>query len=431
MKNKTPSSLKYTFGDKAAAQLASDVKKIIGKIKKSTLPSEPLYLFEPTEVRKSINEFQSAFRKAGLKTESFFALKSNPYSGLLKEVVRAGVGVDVSSRQELAIAVKAKAKKIIVTGPAKSVLFFKQLARTKSVTRVYLESEVELQNLKTAIGDKAIPFNVGVRIVPSEYASWDKFGISLTALAGFLKIAAKLHVSISAVQFHISYVKDANTHARALKEVALYAQRYLTVEQCAAITSIDIGGGFTPFAFEADYPWNKKGYSLFDIEKIKDKILAASAKKRATFKAPAPIGEIALSIANTWKKSVKPVFPRAGICTEPGRFFSHRAMHILLTVADRKSQSSVILNGGWNMLGWEKYQYVSYVPAFNIDNLSFKSEVPCLLYGNLCLPDDIWGYHLHANRVQVGDRILLPFQGAYTYTFRQDFIRGIPAVVQL
>ena len=83
------------------------------------------------------------------------------------------------------------------------------------------------------------------------------------------------------------------------------------------------------------------------------------------------------------------------------------------------------------MIGWEKYQFFNYVPIFNLTNFSITKEIPFILYGSLCTPDDIWGYYFYGDKIEKNDIFLLPFQGAYTYTLAQNFIKEIPQVYNL
>lgn len=389
----------------------------------------PVYIFDQQALCDSADDFKASFALADLSVQPFYAMKSNPYPALLKTLNRLGVGIDVSSEQELSIAVKAKVRRIMVTGPGKTEAFFRALSRVPAVEVIYLESLQELSNFKKVFKRVPTHCKIGVRVVPSAYAAWDKFGIALSKLGSFVRAAKRQNVSIEAVQFHISYVKDARTHAAALTELAAVSMRQLSVIERQQIKIVDIGGGFMPQTMEGDYPWNPKGYSLFDIDAIKEKILNLPPHKRAIFSKPVSLTQTAKQIALAWRKKILPCFPSAKLFAEPGRYLSHRSMHILLKVVDKKHGRAAILNGGWNMLGWEKYQYLSYVPAYNIDHFSLSKEQPCVLYGNLCLPDDIWGYYVHGTKLAIGDRILLPYQGAYTYTYRQEFIRGIPQVI--
>ena len=83
------------------------------------------------------------------------------------------------------------------------------------------------------------------------------------------------------------------------------------------------------------------------------------------------------------------------------------------------------------MIGWEKFQWVDYTPVFNLSNFSAKKEFPFLLYGSLCTVDDIWGYYVYASKLEEKDVLIIPYQGAYTYSTAQEFIRDIPKVIDI
>jgi diaminopimelate decarboxylase len=48
----------------------------------------------------------------------------------------------------------------------------------------------------------------------------------------------------------------------------------------------------------------------------------------------------------------------------------------------------------------------------------------------LCTPDDQWGESIFGNDTGIGDILLIPDQGAYTYSLRQVFIKPIARVVK-
>ena len=58
-------------------------------------------------------------------------------------------------------------------------------------------------------------------------------------------------------------------------------------------------------------------------------------------------------------------------------------------------------------------------------------ERQCLVAGSLCTPHNIWGYGCFGDDIQVGDVMLVPNQGAYTYSLRQEFIKPLPKSVEL
>jgi diaminopimelate decarboxylase len=110
---------------------------------------------------------------------------------------------------------------------------------------------------------------------------------------------------------------------------------------------------------------------------------------------------------------------------EPGRWISTPAMHILLKVVDKKDRDVVITDGGINLLGWER-PLSEFIPVINLTRPSLK-ERPLRIFGPLCTPLDIWGTSIFG--AFPGDILLVPNQGAYTYSLRQSFIKPIARVI--
>ena len=59
------------------------------------------------------------------------------------------------------------------------------------------------------------------------------------------------------------------------------------------------------------------------------------------------------------------------------------------------------------------------------------TEHPCDVPGCLCMPHDVWGYRYWGEGIQDGDILMIPTQGAYTYSLRQNFIKDLPKAVAL
>ena len=104
-------------------------------------------------------------------------------------------------------------------------------------------------------------------------------------------------------------------------------------------------------------------------------------------------------------------------------------MHLLVTVVDKKEDDLVIVDAGTNAVGWERFES-DYVPLLNLSRPALQ-EVPCQVLGALCTPHDIWGYAFWGEDIVPGDVLLVPDQGAYTYSLRQEFIKPVPTVVPL
>jgi diaminopimelate decarboxylase len=67
--------------------------------------------------------------------------------------------------------------------------------------------------------------------------------------------------------------------------------------------------------------------------------------------------------------------------------------------------------------------------VINLSRPSLK-EIPVRVFGCLCTPLDIWGTSCFGREVLPGDILLIPDQGAYTYSLRQSFIKPIARVVR-
>jgi diaminopimelate decarboxylase len=115
------------------------------------------------------------------------------------------------------------------------------------------------------------------------------------------------------------------------------------------------------------------------------------------------------------------------IHVEPGRWLCNDAMHILITVVDKKADDLVIADAGTNALGWERFES-DYFPLVNLTRPAL-TERACTVFGSLCTPHDVWGFSVHGAGIEAGDVLLVPRQGAYTYSLRQRFIKPLPEVI--
>jgi diaminopimelate decarboxylase len=87
----------------------------------------------------------------------------------------------------------------------------------------------------------------------------------------------------------------------------------------------------------------------------------------------------------------------------------------------------VITDAGTNAVGWERFE-TDYFPVLNLSRPAL-SEKPCNVLGSLCTPHDVWGYSYWGEGIEIGDILLIPTQGAYTYSLMQNFIKPLPEVV--
>jgi diaminopimelate decarboxylase len=138
-----------------------------------------------------------------------------------------------------------------------------------------------------------------------------------------------------------------------------------------------------------------------------------------------PIEEFADQLAAEIHKHLFTVVPLR-ICLEPGRWICNDAVHLLISVVDKKAADLVITDAGTNTIGWERFE-TDYFPILNLTRPSLE-EKHCHILGSLCTPHDVWGYMYFGNDIEPGDILMIPTQGAYTYSLRQTFIKPLPAV---
>lgn len=394
----------------------------------------PLYIFDKTEIQKNIKRFKTAFKKEGVNINIFYATKSNYYLGILKTVVKEGENLDVSSQRELKLALKAGSKRIIYTGPAKTEKDFELILKHYKKITVNLESLRELKLLAEMAKKRNITIQCGLRVYTSMQAGWTKFGMPMEELKKFFHEAQKLKsIHFCGIHFHISFNKNPEKYIKTLEMLIEYLKKNFTESERKQFEYLDIGGGFYPQQWQAFYSWNKNQDAYFPEDRdIFNEIIEDKFSNRIIPLGSEPIENFAKKISMVFKTKVKKVLPNVSLYAEPGRYISHSSMHFLLKLIDIKNPHIGITDGGNNMIGWELFQFYYYAPIFNLSQFEEKKEIPFITYGSLCTPDDIWGYYMYTKgQPREGDIILMPFQGAYTYTLSQEFIKDIPPVYDI
>ena len=388
----------------------------------------PFYIFDQKEFDIAINNFAKTFTRYIPRLKIYYAMKSNPHPYLLTRIVKVGHNIDVSSGRELAIAAKLKPRSILFTGPGKTEDEL-QLA-LKHTDRVILniDSFTELSRIGRLAAKHKRKISAGIRIFTPLHGLWSKFGIPLNDLSTFWKEAQKYpYIDLQGIQVHMSWSDNAEPYIKVIKEISKYLMLNFSKTHRASIKFLDLGGGFMPYKTEGIHPWStKQGAVINAIAKASNKQIDFSDSYY--FEKTATLEEYAKSISNAVNTYIAPNLS-CDIFVEPGRILSSYAMHILLKVADVKSTKKIITDGGINIIGWEKFEEY-YAPVLNLTHPS-TTEIPCTIFGSLCTPDDIWGYSCFASKMETDDILLIPYQGAYTYTFRQEFIKSLPNVVKL
>lgn len=367
----------------------------------------PLYLFEEAVVLDRVLQFRRAFQAHLPAIDVFYALKSNGHPAIVQTLLGAGCGLDVSSGKELAQALSAGAAAIIFSGPGKTDVELRAAIRHPDRVTLLIDSFGELERLGRLTSGPGPLVHIGVRLTTDERGLWRKFGIPLERLADFGARAA-LHerLSLEGLQFHTSWNLNAQAQVAFLERLGRVLADLPTTLR-SQFRFLDIGGGYWPQPGE----W----------------LPGAPDGSRWPERQPAiSIEQFAAAIAIAIQKAIRPHI-QCRIWAEPGRWICNDAMHILATVIDCKAADLVITDAGTNSVGWERYAH-EYFPVINLSQPD-ATEHACLILGSLCTPHDLWGHAYCGARIEPGDALLIPNQGAYTYCLRQEFIKPLPTAV--
>jgi diaminopimelate decarboxylase len=383
----------------------------------------PLYVIDREALVDRARQFQTAFSSVLPDLRVYYALKSNSHPLIATTLANEGLGLDVSSGLELEVALKCGAKDIVFSGPGKTPAELKLAASYPGQVSVLLDSFGELVRLQQISDQEQTAVRAGVRITTDDSGIWKKFGIPLTRLQEFFDKAGNCsQVDLRGLQFHISW--NLNPESQVVFISRLGAElSLLSQAQRDKIEFIDIGGGFWPEQGE----WLQRGATPQGL--VEAAMGESEIHSREHFKNSAcSITHFAERISTALRTHL-PEDMNCTICLEPGRWLCNDAMHILVTVADVKSSDVVITDGGTNAVGWERFE-TDYFPVINLTRPSLR-EHECLVAGSLCTPHDIWGYSYFGESIEEGDVLLIPNQGAYTYSLRQEFIKPLPACAEL
>lgn len=382
----------------------------------------PLYLLDREVLRHKAGAFRAAFGKTLAATSFYYAVKSNNHPEVARTLLESGFGLDVSSGVELEMALALGCPDIIFSGPGKTEAELTLAVAHSDRVILLMDSFGELERVGKITVALGREIRAGVRLNNNPEGLWRKFGILPEELAAFWQQARRMPaIKLQGLQFHSSWNLEPD------KQVAFIAKLGALIKILPAslrneIAFIDIGGGY----------WPPQGEWLLaagtEAGKIRT-LLGYQNSPGPRYRLPAaPIESFAEQLGAALARHI---FSQIScrICFEPGRWLCNDAMHLLLSVVDKKRPDLVITDGGTNAIGWERFE-VDYCPVLNLTRPAL-AEKSCQIVGSLCTPHDLWGDAYWGEDIRPGDILLLPNQGAYTYSLRQNFIKPLPRVVTI
>ena len=385
----------------------------------------PLYLLDAAVLKGKARKFAAAFGKWFPDAGRYFAVKSNNHPMVAGVLLKEGFGLDVSGGPELEMALAAGARDIVFSGPGKTGMELEAAADHPDRVVVLLDSFGELDRLRRIAEEKNRQVRCGVRLTVDPAGLWRKFGIEPKALPAFMEKATDSGwIQLSGLQFHSSWNMSPDRQAAFIRTLgntlAGIARRFTR-----QIRFVDIGGGYWPECGEwlrpSGIPETGRGRGAG----------IGLRQPEPHYRNPAsPIEVFARDIAMAVQGHLFPGLGReCRICLEPGRWIIHDAVHLLMTVVDKKGVDLAITDAGTNAVGWERFE-TDYFPVLNLSRPSLE-EKACDILGSLCTPHDVWGSSYFGEDIRPGDILMIPSQGAYTYSLRQQFIKPVPEMAAI
>ena len=383
----------------------------------------PLYLFDEQALLARAGEFRAAFEAQFPAVGFYYAMKSNNHPFLAQSLAAAGFGMDVSSGIELDVALDTAASHIVFSGPGKLDGELSQAIDRADRVTVLIDSFGELDRLSAMAAARGACIRAGVRLNPPGPHGWRKFGVDVERLRAFWETASQRPgVQPRGIQFHTSWNMDSNAQTETITALAREIASW-PGELSSKISFLDIGGGYWPPGGEWLLP------EATDSGRVRQLLDGGPSDRSVHVRNPAiGIEEAASRLASVIRREIFPT-TRCRVCFEPGRWLSNEAMHIMISVVDKKEADLVITDAGTNTIGWERFEQ-DYAPVLNLSQPGM-TEHSCHILGSLCTPHDVWGYSYFGAGIERGDVLLIPDQGAYTYSLRQHFIKAIPTVVRM
>lgn len=383
----------------------------------------PVYVLETSVLKEKANQFQRAFQEALPDVAFYYAVKSNNHPDVSRALIESGFGLDVSSSLELGMALELGADDIVFSGPGKTEEELSLAVKNSGKTVVLLDSLGELSRLENAACLNNATIRAGVRLTTNPTGLWRKFGIVLSDLSDFWEAARKCpHIQLMGLQFHSSWNLTPDAQIEFIEKLGKILAD-MSNEFKQALRFIDIGGGYWPSQGE----WLQPAGTPEGI--LRNALGREAGPAQDHYRVTAlSIEYFAEHLGRAIRRHILSVAD-CRICFEPGRWICNDAMHILISVVDKKAPDLVITDAGTNSIGWERFE-TDYFPVLNLTRPNLK-ETPCDILGSLCTPHDVWGYSYWGEDIQTGDILMIPTQGAYTYSLRQNFIKPLPELVKI
>lgn len=362
--------------DKVSYQSIEQIEQLV------RAEESPFLLMYTNLIKEKYEQFHGELKELS-NAKVYYAVKANPYPGIVKLLYDLGAGFEIASEEELDLvfSLDVPSSKIVSSNPVKTPSFIKS-AYARRVTSFVFDSHTEIEKLSQFAPGSNVYVRLSVSNEGSEWPLDKKFGVDVEDAIKLLLEACRKNLKPYGIAFHVG--SQCNNPATWVKAI----EKSKTVWESAKnkgieLRSINIGGGFP-------------------CEYTK------------------PVPSIA-EIVRTIKGSLKLDSPRnIEVMVEPGRALVGEAGILVTTVIGKAVRArrkwlyldAGVFNGLMEATGGIKYQFIASRSG---------AARKWVLAGPSCDSMDIISNEVRLPELEVGDRVYVMSAGAYTTAYASRF----------
>jgi diaminopimelate decarboxylase/aspartate kinase len=347
----------------------------------------PHYVYDLATVRAQAQALRGTIQAVD---RWFYAIKANSHPAVLRAIAEQGFGLECVSPGELerARAIDAQVDLLYTPNFAARADYAAGFA---AGARVTLDNLHPLEHWGELFAGREIELRLDLDFARGHHdkvktgGAASKFGLALSELDEFRRLAARYDVRIIGLHAHLgSGILDA----RHWKEV--HIQLASIAEKIGTVRSLNVGGGY-------------------------------GVPARAD-EAPLDLAAVAASLVE-----VKTAYPQFELWSEPGRFLVADAGVLLARVTQLKHKGEfryVGVDAGMHTL-IRPALYEAYHEIVNLSRVNEPVTELVQVVGPICESGDVLGSNRRLAQAQEGDVILIAQAGAYGAVMSSDYnLRG-------
>ena len=376
-----------------------------------------LFVYDEATLRKQLSSFVNEFKSRYPQSDVIYAAKSFCCVAMDKIVAEEGVGIDVASGGELAIAQAAgfPMERVFVQGNNKTELEIREAVQA-GVGCFVVDTHEELERINLVAREFDVKQQVILRICPGVEADTldyimtanedSKFGFNIKSGAAKEAIEFALkhtHLDLAGLHFHIgSQIFDLTSYPVAIKVMFEFMDA-MREELGFVARILDMGGGL--------------GIAYLAEDK------------------PSSIAEFAeITTSSILECCEQYNYPKPHIYTEPGRAISANAGVTLYTIGSVKENGEityVAVDGGMTD-NIRTAIYGSEYEAFVVEEACEPRTMVCDVVGKHCESGDVVVRNRPLQECKAGQHICVLGTGAYCNEMASNYNKQVrPGIVMV